>query len=92
MLVRENKRIEFEKEEASIETGALGAAVLLGMTKDGKQVKEHQQLTALAVTALDLAVAQSCLLLYAPSELWRTTPLTKNRWRIRIRRGRNADQ
>jgi len=45
MLAREKKTLELEKEEANLEeTGAEGAAVVLGMTKDGKQVKEPLQM------------------------------------------------
>jgi hypothetical protein len=44
MLVREKKRIEFEKEEQAVETGAEGGAVLLGVTKEGKAIKEPLQL------------------------------------------------
>jgi Bacterial membrane protein YfhO len=35
---------------------------------------EWTRAAALAITALDLAMAQSCLMLYAPSKYWRTKP------------------
>jgi len=44
MLVKEKQTIEMEKEEADVETGAEGLAVMLGMTRDGKQVKEPLQM------------------------------------------------
>ena len=44
MLAREKKTIEIEKEEASVEAGAEGAAVILGSTKDGNLIKEPLQL------------------------------------------------
>ncbi len=44
MLVREERRIEQEKEEAGIEGGVEGAGVLLGTTRAGRQVKEPLQL------------------------------------------------
>ncbi len=44
MLAKEAKRIEIEQEEAELELGVSGAAVILGMTKAGKQVKEPLQM------------------------------------------------
>lgn len=44
MLAREKKTIEIEKEEAIVEAGDEGAAVLVGTTKDGRQIKEPLQL------------------------------------------------
>ena len=44
MLAREKRVIELEKEEAIIEEGIGGNAAILGMTKDGKHVKEPLQM------------------------------------------------
>jgi len=40
MLAREKETIRMEKEEASVESGVEGAAIILGTTKGGKAVKE----------------------------------------------------
>lgn len=45
MLAKEGQAIEIEKEEAIVETGSTeGAAVVLGMTKAGRHVKEPLQI------------------------------------------------
>ncbi len=44
MLAKEAKRIEIEKEEAQVESGVEGAAVILGTSKAGKQIKEPLQM------------------------------------------------
>jgi len=44
MLAKEAKRIEIEKEEAQVDSGAEGAAVILGISKTGKQIKEPLQM------------------------------------------------
>ncbi len=44
MLVREKKRIELEKEEQAVEAGAEGGAVIVGVTKEGKAIKEPLQM------------------------------------------------
>jgi len=44
MLAKEAKRIEIEKKEAQIDSGAEGAAVILGTSKAGKQIKEPLQM------------------------------------------------
>ena len=44
MLAKEAKRIEIEQEEALVNSGAEGAAVILGTSKTGKQIKEPLQM------------------------------------------------
>ena len=44
MLAKEARRIEIEKEEAQVDSGAEGAAVILGTSKAGKQIKEPLQM------------------------------------------------
>ncbi len=44
MLAKEAKRIEIEQEEAQVNSGTEGAAVILGTSKAGKQIKEPLQM------------------------------------------------
>ena len=51
LLVREREAISLEKEEAAVQSSETGHAVILGMTKDGKQVKEPLQLFQRAIVS-----------------------------------------
>ncbi|MEX0676279.1 MAG: YfhO family protein [Pirellulales bacterium] len=66
---------------ALVQTAALSVVFLaaLAIASARPQWAECTRLAAFAVTVLDLAVAQEYLVLYAPSESWRTAPKVLDR-------------